>query len=257
VRDAMMTPINPGFRPPPRGEDLPHSDGEPMETQRHVEQMLLLIRTLKDAWRDRSDVYVGGNMFIYFSELQAKRNDFRGPDVFVVMDTVRRERKSWVVWEEDGKAPDVVIELISPSTEHVDRGEKMRIYAAQLKVAEYYLFDPFTGVLEGYELDLPSRSYRRRAPDAQGRLASRATGLALGVAPTRIDEIEAPLLRWFDERGNVLTTAEEREELATARAESEAARAESEAARAEKEAARADDAQRRIEELERRLGTRA
>jgi Uma2 family endonuclease len=97
VRDATMTPINPGFRPPPRGEDLPHGDGEPMETQRHVEQMLLLIRTLKDAWRDRSDVFVGGNMFIYFSELQAKRNDFRGPDVFVVMDTVRRERKSWVV----------------------------------------------------------------------------------------------------------------------------------------------------------------
>jgi len=234
-----------------------------METQRHVEQMLLLIRSLKDAWRGRTDVFVGGNMFVYFSELQAKRNDFRGPDVFVVMDTERRERKSWVVWEEGGKAPDVVIELISPSTEHVDRGEKMRIYATLLRVGEYYLFDPFSGVLEGYELDLPSRSYRRRAPDDHGRFASRATGLALGVVPTQLDEIDAPLLRWLDQRGNVLTTAEERAALATARAESETARAESEtaraekeAARAEKEAARADEAQRRIDEMERRLGGR-
>jgi len=34
-------------------------------------------------------------MFVYFSETQAKRNDFRSSDVFVVMDTERRERKSW------------------------------------------------------------------------------------------------------------------------------------------------------------------
>ena len=40
-------------------------------------------------------------MFLYFSKTQAKNNDFRGPDVFVVMNTSRRERKSWVVWEED------------------------------------------------------------------------------------------------------------------------------------------------------------
>ena len=60
--------------------------------------------------------FVGANMFLYFSQTQAKKNDFRGPDVFVVMDTTRRERKSWVVWEEDGRVPDVVIEL------HVDGG---------------------------------------------------------------------------------------------------------------------------------------
>ncbi|WP_437604602.1 hypothetical protein WMF20_25545 [Sorangium sp. So ce834] len=35
--------------------------------------------------KDREDVYVSGNVAIYFSELQAKKNDFRGPDVFVVL----------------------------------------------------------------------------------------------------------------------------------------------------------------------------
>ena len=67
------------------------------------------------------------------SALQAKKNDFRGPDVFVVMDTDRHERKSWVVWEEDGRTPDVVIEIMSASTEKNDRGDKKRIYAKLLR----------------------------------------------------------------------------------------------------------------------------
>jgi Uma2 family endonuclease len=188
------------IKPPPRGEDLPYSDGEPMESQRHVEQMVLLIQTLKDAWKDRDDFFVGGNMFVYFSELQAKTNDFRGPDVFVVTNTTRKERKSWVVWEEDGRTPDVVIELLSPSTQHVDRGEKMWIYANLLHVAEYYLFDPFSGVLEGYALDAPAHRYLRRELDSDGRLHSRVLDLHLGVVPSTVGEIEAPLLRWIDGR---------------------------------------------------------
>ena len=171
---------DPWFKPPPRGEDLPHDDGEPMETARHRQQMNLLIDTLDDHWRDRDDVCVEGNMFVYFSELQAKQNDFRGPDVFVVMDTVRRERKSWVVWEEDGRTPDVVIELTSPSTEHVDRGDKMRIYAQLLHVPEYYIYDPWTARHDAFELDGSTRTDRTRTPDAEGRFASRVTGLSLG-----------------------------------------------------------------------------
>ncbi len=234
-----MIPLNPGFKPPPRGEDLPHTDGEPMETWRHVEQMTLLITVLNDAWRDRDDVFVGGNMFVYFSELQAKNNDFRGPDVFVVMDTVKKERKSWVVWEEEGRTPDVVIELLSESTERVDRGEKMHIYAKLMRVAEYYLFDPFTGVLEGYAIDPSTRTYRRRALDDQGRLASPVTGLMLGVVSGPSSGVEADWLRWLTADGQVVPTGQERE-----------------AARAEREEARAEEALRRVAELEAQLGKR-
>jgi Uma2 family endonuclease len=152
-----------------------------METERHRKQMTLLIETLESAWRDRTDFYVGGNMFIYFSELQAKKNDFRGPDVFVVLDTERRERKSWVVWQEGGRTPDVVIELVSPSTEAIDRGEKMRTYAKLLHVAAYYLFDPLSGVMEAYALDMASRSYTVAPPDADGTFPCPPLGLKLGV----------------------------------------------------------------------------
>jgi len=180
-----------------------------MDSERHGKQQTLLTSSLGRAWDDRDDFYVGGNMFIYYSQLQQKQNDFRGPDVFVVLDTTRRERKSWVVWGENGRTPDVVIELLSPSTEQVDRGEKMRIYAQLLRVSFYYLFDPLTGVLEGYELDHTVRAYVRLAPLSDRDLPCPVLGLRLGVRPGRYQGLEADWLRWLDAEGRPLPTDEE------------------------------------------------
>jgi Uma2 family endonuclease len=188
---------------PPRGEDLPSDDGEPMETQRHRRQMNVLADSLDDAWTDRDDVFVGGNMAVYFSETQARRNDFRGPDVFVVLDTKRRERKSWVVWEEEGRTPDVVIELVSESTEEVDRGPKKDIYARLLHVAVYVIYDPFSAQLEAYRLDAAHRRYVGIEPDSRGRIFVEPLGLWLAVIPSKIRGIEAPWLRWVDRNGRV------------------------------------------------------
>ncbi|WP_437943221.1 Uma2 family endonuclease [Sorangium sp. So ce281] len=225
-----------------------------METERHRKQMTLLIETLESAWRDRTDFYVGGNMFIYFSELQAKKNDFRGPDVFVVLDTERRERKSWVVWQEGGRTPDVVIELVSPSTEAIDRGEKMRTYAKLLHVAAYYLFDPLSGVMEAYALDMASRSYTVAPPDADGTFPCPPLGLKLGVRRGVYQGLEADWLRWLDGEGRVLSSAEEDARAAReqARSAAEQARAAAEQARAAAEQARA--AAEQAEEEARRRG---
>jgi Uma2 family endonuclease len=96
----------------PNQEQLPCDDGEPMETQRHKMQMDLLIEVLYPWLEQRDNGYVGGNMFVYYSSQQLKNQDFRGPDFFAVLDVPKGERKSWVVWDE-GKAPDVIIELLS------------------------------------------------------------------------------------------------------------------------------------------------
>jgi Uma2 family endonuclease len=234
--------------PPPGQDELPSDDGEPMESERHRTQMILLIDTLADAWADRQDFYVSGNMFVYFSELQTKGEHFRGPDVFVVLDTIKKERKSWVVWEEGGRLPNVVIELLSESTAEIDRGEKMRIYSRIWRTGQYILYDPFTLALEGYQLDARGE-YAPITANARGDVEVAQLGLALGVRPGAIHHEPGPWLRWIDAGGAILPSAAERARDALARADGEKARADG-------EKARADDAERRVAELERALRER-
>jgi Uma2 family endonuclease len=239
--------------PPPGEDDLPFSDGEPVDSEKHGKQQTLLTSSIQRAWSQRDDFYVGGNMAVYYSQLQTKKNDFRGPDVFVVLDTNRRVRKSWVVWGEDGRTPDVVIELISPITEAVDRGDKMRIYEKLLRVSNYYLFDPITGVFEGYELDRYTRSYVRMTPTAGGDLPCPVLGLSLGVRQGLYQGVDASWLRWLDSEDHVLPTDEEaaREEArrrgdAEARATEEARQRQDAETRAAEEARQRQDAERRL-----------
>ncbi|HMJ14448.1 MAG TPA: Uma2 family endonuclease [Polyangiaceae bacterium] len=219
---------------PPSAAQLDYDDGEPLESARHRQQMTVLIESLEFAWQKRDDFYVGGNMFLYFSETQSRRNDFRGPDVFVVLNTTRRERLSWIVWEENGQAPDVIIELLSDKTEHVDRGEKMRIYGRTLKVGEYFLFDPFSGVLEGYELDVLRGRYVPKLPDSEGRLRCEQLGLYLAKLRSTLYAVDTSWLRWLDDTGKLLELPIERANAEVERANAEAERANAEAERAER-----------------------
>jgi Uma2 family endonuclease len=221
-----LDPAPPGVKVPPGQNELPYDDGEPMETPFHDAQDALLKDTLLDAWSTRRDVFVAGNMFVYFSELQVRSNDFRGPDVIVVLDVDgAKERKSWVAWEEGGRLPDVVIEVTSESTAHIDRGEKMLIYSQIWRTSNYFIFDPDTQVLEGYCLDATGRRYTPIAPDARGDLEVRALGLKLGLRPASYRRYERLFVRWLTKDGTPLPTAQERAESERARAAAERARA--------------------------------
>ena len=136
----------------PTDDELTHSDGEPMETPWHRDNMHLLIDSIHTRWADREDFYAGGNMFIYFGNRPVFNRDFRGPDFFVVACHVerRKPRRSWVSWREDSRLPDVIVELVSPSTAHVDRTVKKELYATRFRTREYFLYDPDTDVLEGW-----------------------------------------------------------------------------------------------------------
>jgi Uma2 family endonuclease len=264
---ALSDPARFGGRALPGQNDLPFEDGEPLESWFHVTQLAVLADPLHDAWRDRRDFFLGENMFVYFSEQQVRTNDFRGPDVFVVLDVERKIRKSWVAWDEGGKLPDVVIEVTSDSTAHVDRGEKMRIYSKIWRTPAYFIFDPDTRVLEGYRLGDGGRDYVAIEPNAHGDLPVAPLGLALGVRRTRYRDFDEFFLRWIDEHGEPLPIPAERTERALAeaeerrieagrtRAEAERARAEAERARAEadEQRARAEEALARVRDLEARL----
>ena len=228
-----LDPVRWGGKAMPGQDDLPSEDGEPMETIFHDAQDALLKDTLLDAWAGRRDVFVGGNLFVYFSEHPLRNNDFRGPDVVVVLDVPYRERKSWVAWEEGGRLPDVVIEVTSESTAHVDRGEKMRIYSQIWRTSAYFIFDPDTETLEGFRLDDTGRRYTPIPVDERGDFEVAALGLKLGLRPTSYRHLERRFVRWLDAGGRPLPTPQERAEAERARAEAERARADAERARAD------------------------
>jgi Uma2 family endonuclease len=219
---------------PPRGEWW--SDEPEMENYRHLMQMLALIATLRWHWRDRSDFFVAGNLSVYFSD-QCKRNrDFRGPDFFVALGVDgARPRRSWVVWQEGGKYPNVIVELLSDSTAANDRGEKKQIYQDVFRTPEYYLFDPETAKLEGFRL--VAGRYQPIEPDSAGRLASTQLELLLGVRDAE--------LRFYEPSGELVPKPED-----------VAALAEQEHRRAEQERQRADAAEAQLRALQAKLGRR-
>jgi Uma2 family endonuclease len=226
-----------GVEWPPTEDELPYDDGMPMETQRHALQLQLLIDPLRLYWADRQDVFVGGNMFVYFSLEQVRNRDFRGPDFFVALDVPKRERKSWIVWQE-GKGPDVVIELLSESTAAQDKGEKKEIYQNLLRVPEYFWFDPFSSEWAGFVLQ--QGSYEPIAEDSRGRLISQRLRLALVRWQGVYQEVEARWLRWATLTSTLLPTPQEGVDEAqrqAAEAQRQAAEAQRQAAEAQRQAA--------------------
>ncbi len=105
-----------------------YSDEPELETYQHLQQIIILLKSLQWLWRDREDYFCAGNLTVYYSPNQKKSEYFRGPDFFVVLDKTNDEtRKSWVVWQEDGKYPNVIVEILSDSTAKTDREEKKQI----------------------------------------------------------------------------------------------------------------------------------
>ncbi len=179
----------------------PETDGQPMaESDKHRKLMHAVISALESFFSGALDVYVTGNLLLYYVEGDARKSV--APDVFVAFGVPKRDRRVYKLWEE-GKGPDVVIEITSDSTQDDDLGRKFRLYEQTLRVPEYFLYDP----TEDY-LHPPLQGYRLRqgkyAPceTVEGRLHSETLNLDLAVRDGQ--------LRLFDpQRSQWLLTPEE------------------------------------------------
>lgn len=176
------------------------SEEPPLESYAHLQQILILLQCLEWLWQDRNDYFAAANLSIYYSPNQKKSEDFRGPDFFVVLGTERRlDRKSWVVWGEGGKYPDVIVEILSPSTAKIDRGEKKQIYQDIFRTPDYFWFDPETLEFQGFRL--MEGQYQAIEPTDRGWLWSDRLGLFLGIYQQQ--------LRYFNREGELITTPAE------------------------------------------------
>ncbi len=217
----------------------PDSDEPEMESSLHYDQLELLKSTLEWHWRDREDFFIGANLSVYFRRDQLARRELRGPDLFVVRDVVRRPRRSWTVWLEDGRYPDLIVELLSDETARSDRTAKKTLYQNVFRTPEYFWFSPETQELAGFHL--VDAHYQPIAADPAGRLPSAILELSLGV--------HEGLLRFYTPDGILVPTLTETVAQEVAHVAQERARAEEERAHAEQERARADRLAERLRAL--------
>ena len=209
--------------------DYPSSDGKPMadnDAQRAA--IIYALDALQTWFAERADVYVSGDLLIYYRE--GDPGVSIAPDVFVVIGAAKHERPSYRLWEEP-KAPDFVLEVASPNTWRDDLGPKRRVYE-RLGVREYWQYDP-TGdclpqrlqglrlTVDGYEVQAAERS-----ADGVLTLVSDVLGLELRARAGRQMRFHDPAM------GRDLLSHRE------------------EHARAEREAAARQAAEARVAELE-------
>ncbi|MBM3241126.1 hypothetical protein FJZ31_32995 [Candidatus Poribacteria bacterium] len=222
--------------------ELPTEDGEPLESSWHRSEINLLIESLRVHWRGRQDYYAGGNMFIYFMLEQAHRPIFRGPDFFVALDVDGSySRGAWVVWLERGKYPDVIVELLSPSTAYEDLTTKKDLYEKIFRTPEYFCYNPYVHEFRGWRLK--DMTYEEIKPDERGWFWSKRLGLWLGLWKGRYLEEDGIWLRFYDTDGELVPTFGELEQK----------RAEQERQRAEQERQRAERAEAELAQLRERL----
>jgi Uma2 family endonuclease len=163
----------------------PESDGKPMgETDVHIDALIYLREALRDHFRDEPQMYVAGNMLLYYEE--GNPAACVAPDVFVVQGVAKHERRTYKLWEED-QPPAVVFEITSRGSRLEDLGTKRAVYA-MLGVREYFVYDPLGEYLrpslQGYQLQ--DGEYQRMPPGAEGELISQALGLELRLEEGRL-----------------------------------------------------------------------
>lgn len=225
----------------------PETDGQPMtESDATRTYMIYCIAALRAFFQGQPQIYVSGNLFIYYEEGNPTRNI--SPDVFIIFGVSKRERRSYKTWQENNQLPAFVLELTSRSTKKQDEETKPFLYS-QLGVQEYFQYDP-TGdylqpqlkgqtLINGAYHPIPAETQ----PDGSLTIASQVLGLTLRLLPLSATSfLPSPVgpvareLRFFDPRtGTQLLTYAESEQ-SRIQAEQEAGEARHRAEQAEQQA---------------------
>jgi Uma2 family endonuclease len=164
------------------------------ELERHTLQARMLMEALR---RHLPHAYVGGQNSIYYQQTKPPR--FVAPDLYVVLRQTPEARPCYVVWEEGGQFPDVILEITSKETEHQDRGRKLILYRDVFRSSEYFLWAPERTRLSGFRLQ--DDDYVSITANQRGELWSQQLGLGL--------RSQSGWLHWVDSSGRPLAQCEE------------------------------------------------
>ncbi|MFN6483855.1 MULTISPECIES: Uma2 family endonuclease [unclassified Nostoc] len=198
--------------------EYPEDSGLPDEF--HLFQPQLLRETFCPPNYPAEEVFVASDLNLYYDLRHTLW--YKRPDWFAAVGVSRlyeqqNLRLSYVIWQE-GVAPFVVVELLSPGTEKEDLGQTLRevnqpptkweVYERILRVPYYIVFDRYTDKLQVFQLVADSYS---ELDLSTPRVWMPGLGLGLGLWQGSYQGIERLWLRWYDAFGNWLPTPLERE----------------------------------------------
>jgi Uma2 family endonuclease len=224
--------------------EYPSSDGQPMaETTLHRKVMSDVIGGLERRFAEVADVWVGGNLLLYYEKGKPEKSV--APDVLLARGVDKWDRNVYLLWEE--KPPALIFEITSRSTRNEDTGKKKTLYE-RLGVSELVLFDPYGEYLaprlQGYRLE--RGRYHPIPLKSDGSLDLLTTALTVRPEGERlrlVDTVIGEKLLWTEE-----IEAARRVESQARRAAEDRATEEATARRMAEERAAAEETARRAAE---------
>ena len=202
--------------PIPRSEIIyPESDGKPMaDNTRQFTYIVTIQGGIAALFADRPDVFVAGDLLWY--PVEGNNKIRAAPDIMVVFGRPPGDRGAYLQWREDGLAPQVVFEVLSPGNTVAEMTRKFRFYE-QYGVEEYYVYDPDRGSLDGW---IRRGEHLEDVPEMAGWVSPR-----LGIRFS-LEGLDLVLYRPDGRRFETFLELEQRAEAERQRAEAERQRAE-------------------------------
>jgi Uma2 family endonuclease len=222
----------------------------------HDLQPQLLSRTLQLADYTQENYLTASDLNVYYDVNHPQWH--KRPDWFLSVNVPRLYegydlRRSYVVWQE-GKAPDVVVEFLSPGTERDDLGRfydenaeiptpceaevlnkqlferyanqpvpKLTVYEQVLQVPHYLVYSRYTETLRYFKL--VGQRYQEQTLNPQNPLLWLPDlKIGLGLWEGEFEGIPGRWLRWCDRTGDWLLTDTEQAQQATTQALERSAR---------------------------------
>lgn len=170
-------------RAPEDGRRYELYDGEvsvvPAPLPKHQIVAMTVGEMLRAYARERGGFAVASPIDIVFSDFDVLQPDvvYFSPERAHLVDVNRAIRD----------APDVCVEVLSPSTAATDRGRKMQVFA-RYGVREYWIVDPAEETIEIYELAAEEYVLKMRGAGADTVSPARLPGLrfpAVSLFPNR------------------------------------------------------------------------
>jgi Uma2 family endonuclease len=207
--------------------DLPSEDPEEMglPDEFHDVQPDLLRETCHP---NTNEFFIGADLNLYYDSRHT--GWYKRPDWFLVIgapasQSIAESRLSYVIWQE-GVAPFLMVELLSPGTEAEDLGQTLRVvgkpptkwqvYEQILRVPYYAIFDRYSNQFRMFSLQ--ATQYIEITISDQ-KFWFKEIELGLGIWSGSYQGMEGQWLRWYDQSGNWILTNQEDKLRANQRAD--------------------------------------